>query len=99
ANYGFTPRGSGAKAHRWSMEENDRALLDAAASLDGAAVESTAGQCRNACGPGAVSAAVSAGRAMGATSARVLHHTTSALEREETDPDLWVGYAAVVTVS
>jgi len=94
--YGFAPLGSGASAHRWSREENDREILDRAAALDSAGIEESASRRRNACGPGAMAAVVAAARELGADRATLLRHTTSAEVLGEEEPDTWVGYAAMV---
>lgn len=94
--YGFAPLGSGAAAHRWSKEENDREILDRAAAFDSPGIEASARRRRNACGPGAMAAVAAAARELGADAATVLRHTTSAEVLGEGSPDTWVGYAAVV---
>jgi AmmeMemoRadiSam system protein B len=94
-SYGFTPRGEGPSAHRWSKEVNDRDVLDRVLALDPDGVEASARRCRNACGPGAMAAAVAAARELGAREGVLLRHTTSAEVRGERDPETWVGYAAV----
>jgi hypothetical protein len=94
--YGFLPRGEGAAALRWSREENDREILDRAVAMDPEGVEASALRRHNACGPGAMAATAAAARELGAVEARVLRHTTSAEVMGESDPDMWVGYAAVV---
>lgn len=98
ARYGFEPEGTGAAAHRWSKEENDREILDRALALDSAGVEDSFRRRHNACGPGAMAAVAAAARALGATRGVLLEHTTSAEVLGERDPDMWVGYAAVAYV-
>jgi AmmeMemoRadiSam system protein B len=97
--YGFAPRGSGAAAHRWSVEVNDRAVLDPLLAMDAAAAESAGRRHHAACGPGAMAAAAAFARESGAREARLLRHTTSAEVLGETEPGLWVGYAALVWFS
>ena len=99
ARYGFVPKGYGAAAHRWSKEENDREILDRAAAFDPEAVEASARRRHNACGPGAMAAVTAAARELGATEARLLRHTTSAEVTGEEEPQMWVGYAALVFVA
>lgn len=96
--YGFTPRGAGPEAHRWSKEENDREILDRVLALDAEGIEASFRRRRNACGPGAMAAAVSAARELGAREGLLLRHTTSAEVLGEEDPEMWVGYAAVALV-
>lgn len=95
--YGFAPAGTGPKALRWAKEENDRSFLDRLLALDAEGALSDAIEKRNACGAGAAAATVAAAKAMGATSAALLRHTTS----HEAKPDAamptdFVGYASVV---
>ena len=98
-SYGFAPRGTGAEGQRWAKTQNDRRLIDLVLRLDGNAIVPEAAEHRNACGSGAVAATVGAVRAMGATVATLLDHTTSAevlretASRERADS---VGYAGVV---
>jgi AmmeMemoRadiSam system protein B len=96
ARYGFSPRGPGAAAHRWSKEENDREVLDRVLALDAEGIEGAARRRRAACGAGALAAVTAAARELGAVEARLLRHTTSAEVMGEEEPDMWVGYAAVV---
>jgi AmmeMemoRadiSam system protein B len=95
--YGFTPEGTGAKAHRWSKEVNDRSFLDRLLDLDAEGALENATARRSACGGGAAAATVSAATAMGAGAAHLLAHTTS----HEVRPDPggavdFVGYASLV---
>jgi len=94
--YGFSPRGTGAAAHRWSKEVNDREILDRAAAFDAPGIEASARLRRNACGPGAMAAVAAAARELGADGSTLLRHVTSAEVLGEEAPDTWVGYAAVV---
>jgi len=98
ARYGFLPRGTGAEAHRWSCEENDRAVLDPLLALDGEAIVPAARRSHAACGPGALAAAAAFARESGAREGILLRHTTSAVVTGEEEPEMWVGYAAVVFV-
>jgi hypothetical protein len=95
ASYGFQPRGMGLAAHSWSKEVNDREILDRVLALDPEGVEASARSRHNACGPGAMAAAVAAARELGAREGVLLRHTTSAEVRGEREPEMWVGYAAV----
>ncbi len=96
ARFRFTPRGPGGEAHRWSKEENDREILDRALAMDPAGIEASARRRQNACGPGAMAAVAAAAKALGATAARLLRHTTSAEVTGEAEPETWVGYGAVL---
>ncbi len=95
ADYGFAPAGSGTEAHAWSLE-NDRKLLRLMESLDAEAVVPRAKSDRSACGAGAVAASVACARAGGCPGGVVLEHTTSHEVMPRGDPDMFVGYAAVV---
>jgi AmmeMemoRadiSam system protein B len=94
--YGFFPRGPGADAHHWSCTVNDRAVLDPLLALDAEGIVPAASRCRAACGPGALAAVAAFAREEGAGPGRLLRHTTSATVLGEEEPDLWVGYAAVL---
>ncbi len=95
--YGFTPRGTGPEAHRWSKDENDSGFLNRLLAFDpeGALAESS--EHRSACGGGAAAATVAAARALGATTAALLAHTTSHEVRPDPGgPVDFVGYASLV---
>jgi MEMO1 family protein len=97
-NYRFTPVGIGPEALAWA-KDNDRRLLDLVTSFS---VEQVVPEVRNrqsACGGGAIAAMLSACRAAGAKSAKLLRHANSfetlANVAPQT-PDNAVGYSAVV---
>jgi MEMO1 family protein len=96
--YGFTPAGVGAEGLAWAKDVNDRRMINLIlAMLDDKAVEEAEAS-QNACGAGAVAAAVAASKAYGATRATLLEHTTSfEVLREMCDEPMRdaVGYAAV----
>ena len=98
--YGFTPKGTDAAAIRWVREENDRRMLDLMIRLDSGAILAEASERLNACGPGAVAAALAAAAALDATEGRVVQYTTSFdVMREKmgrTEADAVVGYVGVV---
>lgn len=97
--YGFTPKGRGADGLTWAKEVNDRRQIDRMLALDAEAIVPEARQHRNACGSGAVAAAIAASEALGARAGVLLDHTTS---REVLGPgagDEAVGYAGVVFVA
>jgi AmmeMemoRadiSam system protein B len=97
--YGFTPRGIGMEALRWCKETNDRRMLDLIRELRAEdAVPEAAGH-RNACGAGAIAAALAAARSSGATRGEILCHTTSHDVLPEGSPTDFVGYAAAVFLS
>ena len=94
--YGFIPQGTGRNGLGWAKEVNDRRLIDLLLNLDAHAVIPEATQHRNACGSGAIAAAVAAAKVLGAERAVLLDHTTSA-ETVGPDPENnAVGYAGMV---
>jgi len=96
--YGFTPHGRGAVGHRWAREINDRRFIDLVIEMRSTDVVAEAALSHNACSAGAVAATLRAVMALGATTARLLAHTSSsevAAGRGE-DHDNSVGYAGVV---
>jgi hypothetical protein len=95
-NYGFSPKGAGEEALRWSKEENDRPLLDHLLKLDPSGAMRHALQHHSACCSGAAAAAVSFARARGATQGQLVQHTTSHEVEGRGKPTMWVGYASVV---
>jgi hypothetical protein len=95
--YAFTPHGTGPAGLDWAKTVNDRRMIDLilAMSEDQAVAEAEAHQ--NACGAGAIAAAIAACRSYGATQAALLEHTTSfevlrAMREPARDA---VGYAAI----
>ncbi|MFQ5805094.1 MAG: AmmeMemoRadiSam system protein B [Phycisphaerae bacterium] len=100
--FGFEPHGRGEAGVRWAKEVNDRRFVDLISALDAEAVVPEAAANHNACGAGAVAAAISAARESGADGYLELEHTTSA-ERELAEggrPVNSVGYeAGVFTLS
>ena len=93
--YGTPDRGLLSKAMGW-MRDNDRRMIRAIESLDAEAIVPEAERRQNACGAGAVAAAVAAARALGATSGRTLEYTTSADVMHEPHADRAVGYLGLV---
>jgi AmmeMemoRadiSam system protein B len=98
-SYGYTPRGTGPEAMRWAKEENDRFFLDLALAMQAEKLVEAAQMYGNACGAGAVAAAVAAAGKLGATKGYLLAHTTSAevmAKKYRQRAEDSVGYAAVV---
>ncbi len=75
--YAFTPRGTGPEALAWASQVNDRRLIDLVLSLQAERIVEETRTHQNACGGGAVAAAVAASVAAGAVTACLLCHTTS----------------------
>ena len=92
--YGFAPAGEGAAGLAWGRA-NDGRLIDRALAFDSVGVLQEAASNHNACGSGALAAAISAQRALGASTATLLHQTTSYDERPG-DPSMFVGYASIL---
>jgi len=93
--YGTPDRGPLPEAMPW-MRENDQRIIRLMESLDAESICPEAARHYNACGAGAVAAATSGARVLGATRGRVLEYTTSADVMHERYADRAVGYVAVV---
>jgi AmmeMemoRadiSam system protein B len=94
--WGMTSHGTGAEAARWVRDVNDRGFLDLVLRLEAEEIGPEADRHANACGAGAVAAAVAAVREMGAREGVLLHQTTSYDVLPEGGGDRIVGYAGVV---
>ena len=93
--YGFTPYGYGDEAKR-RMRENDFRMIELAVNMKSSEVRKEAERNRNACGPGALAATVSAARAMGASKGLLIDYTTSYDMMPEGEFEMAVGYAGIV---
>ena len=93
--YGLPDRGPLSVAMPW-MRENDRRIIGLAESLRAEEIVPEAERHHNACGAGALAAAASAARALGATQGRTLEYTTSADVMPEPHADRAVGYVGMV---
>lgn len=97
-DYGFTPAGVGDRGLTWAKEVNDRRMVERIVALEADAIVAEATRHRNACGAGAIAAAIAAAQVLGAKRGVLLRHTTS---REVLGPrsgDNAVGYAGIVFV-
>lgn len=97
--YGFTPQGVGANGLAWAKEVNDRRMIDTMLDMGATEIVPQAAEHHNACGGGAIAAAIAACATLGADHGVLLDHTTS---REVLGPesgDDAVGYAGVVFTS
>ncbi|MBI4603607.1 MAG: AmmeMemoRadiSam system protein B [Planctomycetes bacterium] len=95
-HYGFTPAGTGEKAHAW-MQANDRRILSLAERLEAESIPREAHAHRNACGAGALAACVAFARELGSRGGTVLEHTDSfEVAREDSELVTAVGYAGIV---
>ena len=94
-NYGFTPVGTGPRALQW-FKENDARITSLALAMKAEDIVPEAAQYHNACGAGAMAAAIAAGRAMGARKGVLVEYTTSYDVMREGDFQMGVGYAGIV---
>ena len=98
--YGFTPCGTGRDGVNWSKTVNDRRMIDLLVGLEADAVIPEAATHHNACGSGAIAAAISASKFLGADRGVLLDHTNSAETVGRDSENNAVGYAGMVfTVS
>lgn len=93
--YGAPAHGPLPGAMPW-MRENDQRFIRLVEELRAEDIVPEAMGHDNACGPGAVAAAVSAARSLGAARGRVLEYTTSADVVPEPFADRAVGYVGIV---
>ena len=96
--YGLAPVGAGERALEWT-KANDRRLLDLVAAMRMDEVVDEAESHHNACGAGAVSAALGCAAELGADRGVLLEHVTSYEVRPVGPPSDMVGYGAVLFVS
>lgn len=94
--YGFAPRGVGEKALRWVKEENDARIIRLMLDMNAAEIIPEAGMHHNACGPGAVAAAVAFAQTAGATRGVLIEYATSHDVKPYGEPSDFVGYAGVL---
>lgn len=94
--YGLTPRGQGTLARSWLCANDDR-MLRLATGLTVERIPDEAARRRNACGPGALAAALAFARERGARKAVLLEHTNSHDVATPTEELVHaVGYAGLV---
>jgi AmmeMemoRadiSam system protein B len=92
-NYGYAPKGTGKAAVDWVKNENDRRVVDLILKMDPEGVIHESLRSQNACCSGAVAAAISAAKKLGAVKGEKLHYATS----YDTQPNTsFVGYVGVV---
>jgi len=97
APYGFAPAGYGNQALDWT-HQNDQHFIDLVCSMDANSIMSEASLHRNACGAGAVAAAIGCAQNLGSTGAKLLHYTTSHEVDPIGEPAVMVGYAAIAFI-
>jgi AmmeMemoRadiSam system protein B len=92
-NYGYAPKGTGKAAVVWVKNENDRRVVDLILKMDPEGVIHESLRSQNACCSGAVAAAISAAKKLGALKGEKLLYATS----YDTQPNTsFVGYVGVV---
>ncbi len=93
--YGFTPYGYGETARRL-MRENDLKMINLALNMKSSEIRKEAEKSRNACGPGALAATVSAAGAMGAEKGYLIEYRTSYDVLPKSEFEMAVGYAGII---
>jgi AmmeMemoRadiSam system protein B len=93
--YQFMPMGVGEKAHQW-MRQNDRRMIDLAVSMQAEEIVSEACEHQNACGSGALAAAVAAARQLGVARGHLVEYRSSFDVAPEALFRMAVGYAGIV---
>lgn len=92
--YGMAPAGTGEAGWRWTRD-NDARILDLAAKLQAREVLREAATRYNACGAGAIAAAIGYARELGASEGLLLDYTTSHDAHPMGRPSDLVGYGAL----
>jgi MEMO1 family protein len=98
-NYSFVPQGVGPRGLAWARDVNDRRLIERMQRMMADQIVAEAAEHHNACGPGAVAAAVEACRQGGARRGVLLSHLTSnevAASLNYPSGEDAVGYAGMV---
>ena len=95
--YGMAPVGVGERALEWT-KQNDARLLDLVAALRAPEVLAEARAHHNACGAGAIAAAIGFAAELGASKGVLLQYTTSHEVLPMGRPSDFVGYGAVVFI-
>ncbi|MCB9850462.1 MAG: AmmeMemoRadiSam system protein B [Phycisphaerales bacterium] len=76
-SYNFTPHGVGIAGLSWARDINDRRMIDLIREFATDKIVAEAREQRNACGPGAIVATLTAAQKVGARRMCVVEHTTS----------------------
>ncbi len=98
-DYGFTPAGQGTKGCTWAKDINDTSLINSILAMDCEQALEKAMTDSSACGPAAITAAITAAKELGATKATLLSHKHSSeimKEKFNRPCDSTVGYAAII---
>jgi AmmeMemoRadiSam system protein B len=92
-NYAFMPHGTGSESVKWVKDTNDRRIVESFIKADAQAIVTEALSSKNACCPGAATAAVASSRKLGCEKGILMTYTTS----YDVHPDSsFVGYAGIV---
>ncbi|MFO7750965.1 MAG: AmmeMemoRadiSam system protein B [Desulfobacteraceae bacterium] len=91
--FGFTPAGTGKKAHEWVRNTNDKEGIDALLAMDADKVIAQAGKNHNLCCAGAAAGAVAAAEKIGAVRGVTLDYATS---YEKNPGSTFVGYCGIL---
>ncbi len=92
-NYGFMPAGRGSKALLWAKDTNDKSIIDHMLAMNPEKIIREGLSNSNACCAGAAAAAVSASKALGASTSRIVGYSSS---HEKHPDDSFVGYAGIL---
>ncbi|MCP4107496.1 MAG: AmmeMemoRadiSam system protein B [Desulfobacteraceae bacterium] len=93
SNYGYEPKGTGAKALDWVRTENDRRAIDAMVAMEPEEVIREGLSNQNACCAGAVATAIAAAKQLGAEKGESIAYATS---YDKSPGSNFVGYAGIV---
>lgn len=93
--YSFAPAGYGERAHQW-VRENDAQILRLAEQMKASEITGEARRHHNACGAGAMAAAVAAAQVLGAEGGHLLQYTTSYDIVPDDEFRMAVGYAGML---
>jgi len=96
--YGFAPAGTDPERALPFLRENDQRLIDLVLQLKAEEILPEVDKRHNACGPGALSAAVAAGRAMGGRQEVLVEYRTSNDVMPSRGEFRAVGYAGLIIV-
>jgi MEMO1 family protein len=97
--YGFCPAGDGEKGEEW-MQRNDKRMIELMKAMECERIVPEAHTNWNACGAGAVAAAIESAKQQGAVRGDIVEYTTSFLEHpDSTHFTMAVGYVGVVFVA
>ncbi len=95
-SYGFQPAGRGKDGLKWAKEINDQRMIDKMERMEADQVVPEAARQGNACGAGAVGAAIGFSKAQGADRAVTLEHCTSHEVLAGRGGEDAVGYVGIV---